>query len=63
VREVELLDVDGNVKMKKRKLNSKNPKYYPVEEDLVKERKELIAVIPKSKKREVKVYAVFSEIE
>lgn len=47
---------------KKRKLNSKNPKYYPVEEDLVKERKELIAVIPKGKKREVKVYAVFSEI-
>jgi len=63
VKEVELLGVDGNVKMKKRKLNSKNPKYYPVEEDLVKERKELIAVIPKSKKREVKVYAVFSEIE
>jgi hypothetical protein len=63
VKEVELLDVDGNVKMKKRKLNSKNPKYYPVEEDLVKERKELIAVIPKSKKRKVKVYAVFSEIE
>ncbi len=49
--------------MKKTKLNSKNPKYYPVEEDLVKERKELIAVIPKSKKRKVKVYAVFSEIE
>ena len=49
--------------MKKRKLNSTNPKYYPVAEDLVKERKELIAVIPKSKKREVKVYAVFSEIE
>ena len=63
MKEVELLGVDGNVKMKKRKLNSKNPKYYPVEEDLVKERKELIAVIPKSKKREVKVYAVFSEIE
>jgi len=62
VKEVKLLDVDGNVKMKKRKLNSKNPKYYPVEEDLVKERKELIAVIPKGKKREVKVYAVFSEI-
>ena len=62
MKEVKLLDVDGNVKMKKRKLNSKNPKYYPVEEDLVKERKELIAVIPKGKKREVKVYAVFSEI-
>jgi hypothetical protein len=31
--------------MKKRKLNSTNPKYYPVTEDLVKERKELIATI------------------
>jgi hypothetical protein len=49
--------------MKKRKLNSTNPKYYAVKEDEVKERKELIAVIPKGKKREVKVYAVFSEIE
>ena len=28
--------------MKKRKLNSTNPKYYPVKEDEVKERKELI---------------------
>jgi hypothetical protein len=63
VKEVELLDVDGNVKMKKRKLNSKNPKYYPVEEDLVKERKELIATIRKGRKRSIKVYAVFSEIE
>jgi len=43
VKEVELLGVDGNVKMKKRKLNSKNPKYYPVEEDLVKERKSAYA--------------------
>jgi len=50
-------------KMKKRKLNSKNPKYYPVEEDLVKERKELIATIRKGKKRNINVYAVFSEIE
>lgn len=49
--------------MKKRKLNSKNPKYYPVEEDLVKERKELITTITKGKSREIKVYAVFSEIE
>jgi len=63
VKEVELLDVDGNVKMKKRKLNSTNPKYYPIKEEEIKERKELIAVIPKGKKREVKVYAVFSEIE
>ena len=37
-------------KMKKRKLNSKNPKYYPVEKDLVKERKELITSIPKGRK-------------
>jgi hypothetical protein len=49
--------------MKKRKLNSKNPKYYPVEKDLVKERKELIASIPTGRKRNVDVYAVFSEIE
>jgi len=61
VKEVKLLDVDGNVKMKKRKLNSKNPKYYPVEEDLVKERKELIATIPFGKKRKVYAYAVFNE--
>ncbi len=49
--------------MKKRKLNSKNPKYYPVEEDLVKERKELITTITKGRNREIKVYAVVSEIE
>jgi len=49
--------------MKKRKLNSKNPKYYPVKEEEVRERKDLIATIPFGKKREVKVYAVFSEIE
>ena len=49
--------------MKKRTLNSKNPKYYPVDEDLVKERKELIATIRKGRKRNVNVYAVFSEIE
>jgi hypothetical protein len=45
--------------MKKRKLNSTNPKYYPVEEaKQVKERKDLIASIPKGK-RKVNVYAVF----
>ena len=49
--------------MKKRKLNSTNPKYYPVTEDLVKERKELITTITKGRNREIKVYAVFSEIE
>ena len=49
--------------MKKRKLNSTNPKYYPVKEKEVKERKELIATIRKSRKRDIKVYAVFSEIE
>ncbi len=49
--------------MKKRKLNSKNPKYYPVEEDLVKERKELIATISKGRKRNIHVYAVFGETE
>ena len=46
--------------MKKRKLNSTNPKYYPVKEGLVKERRELIATIPFGKKRKVKAYAVFS---
>tara|TARA_R100001463_G_scaffold42546_5_gene89094 strand:- start:5158 stop:5307 length:150 start_codon:yes stop_codon:yes gene_type:complete len=45
--------------MKKRKLNSKNPKYYPVEEKEIKETKKLIAQIPFGKKRSVKVYAVF----
>ncbi len=49
--------------MKKRKLNSTNPKYYPVTEDLVKERKELIATIRKGRKRKIYAYAVFSEIE
>ena len=37
--------------MKKRKLNSTNPKYYPVQEEEVKERKELIATINFGKKR------------
>ena len=49
--------------MKKRKLNSKNPKYYPIKEEEVKERKELIATIRKGRKRNIHVYAVFSEIE
>ena len=49
--------------MKKRKLNSTNPKYYPIKEEEVKERKDLIATIRKRRKREIKVYAVFSEIE
>jgi hypothetical protein len=49
--------------MKKRKLNSTNPKYYPVTEEEVKERKELIATINKGRNRNIRVYAVFSEIE
>ena len=49
--------------MKKRKLNSTNPKYYTIKEEEVKERKDLIATIRKGRKREIKVYAVFSEIE
>ena len=40
--------------MKKRKLNSTNPKYYPVKEEKTKEKKELIATIPFGKKRKVK---------
>ncbi len=45
--------------MKKRKLNSTNPKYYPVAETKqVKERKDLIASIPRGK-RNINVYAVF----
>jgi hypothetical protein len=46
---------------KKRKLNSTNPKYYPVKEDEVRERKELITTINLSKKRKANVYAVFKE--
>ena len=49
--------------MKKRKLNSKNPKYYPVKEEEVRERKDLIATIRKGRNRNIRVYAVFSEIE
>ena len=49
--------------MKKRKLNSTNPKYYPVKEEEVKEKRDLIATIKKGRNRNIKVYAVFSEIE
>ena len=54
--------------MKKKKLNSKNPKYYPISENnVVKERKELIASIDKGmykkRKKTIDVFAVFSEIE
>ena len=49
--------------MKKRKLNITNPKYYPVKEEEVKERRDLIATIKKGRNRNIKVYAVFSEIE
>lgn len=48
---------------KKRKLNSANPKYYPVKEEEVKDRKELITTIRKGRNRNINVYAVFSEIE
>ena len=46
---------------KKRKLNSTNPKYYPLKQEEVKDRKDLIATIGKGRNRNVKVYAVFSE--
>ena len=51
---------------KKRKLNSKNPKYYPVpESEQSNERKVLIAAIDKGmrkgKNKIVKAYAVFGE--
>ena len=46
--------------MKKRKLNSTNPKYYPTpDKEIVNEHRELIASIPKGRKRKVNVYAVF----
>ena len=47
--------------MKKRKLNSTNPKYHKVKKEEVKERRDLIATIKKGRNRNVKVYAVFSE--
>ena len=49
--------------MKKRKLNSTNPKYYPIKEEEVRERKDLIATIRKGRNRNIRVYAVFSEIK
>lgn len=49
--------------MKKRKLNSTNPKYYPIKEEEARERKDLIATIRKGRNRNIRVYAVFSEIE
>ena len=54
--------------MKKRKLNSTNPKYYPKPKaEQVKERKVLIASIDKGiykkKQKTVNVYAVFSDME
>ena len=54
--------------MKKRKLNSTNPKYDPTPEtEQVSERRELIASIDKGmhkkRKKIINVYAVFSEIE
>ena len=49
--------------MKKRKLNSTNPKYYKVKEKEVRERKELITTIQKGRRRKINVYAVFSETE
>lgn len=46
--------------MKKRKLNSTNPKYYPIKDkEIVSERRELLASIDKGRKRNVNVYAVF----
>ena len=47
--------------MKKRKLNSTNPKYYPVKEEEVKETRDLIATIKKGRNKNIKVYAVFSK--
>ena len=41
--------------MKKRKLNSKNPKYFKKEEEVVKTRKELISNV-----KGVKIYAVYN---
>ena len=52
--------------MKKRKLNSKNPKYYPIpESEQSNERRVLIATINKGvykgKNKIIKAYAVFGE--
>ena len=46
--------------MKKRKLNSTNPKYYPIPEtEQINVRKDLIANINMGGERNVNVYAVF----
>ena len=47
--------------MKKSNFNRPNPKYYPVKEEEVKERKELIATISKGRKRKIYAYAGGSE--
>jgi hypothetical protein len=52
--------------MKKRKLNSTNPKYYPeLKIQVTKKRKELINLIDKGKRRGkrkiIKVYSIFEE--
>jgi hypothetical protein len=48
--------------MKKRKLNSKNPKYYPIPKaKQVKERRDLISSINKGNNKIINVYAVFGE--
>jgi len=46
--------------MKKKKLNSKNPKYYPIsKEDKVEVRKEVIATINKGQQKIITAYSVF----
>tara|TARA_R110001583_G_scaffold66203_2_gene190582 strand:- start:168 stop:317 length:150 start_codon:yes stop_codon:yes gene_type:complete len=49
--------------MKKRKLNSSNPKYSPAvsEKEKIKERRVLIATIYKSSKNPIKAYAIFTD--
>tara|TARA_R110002051_G_scaffold145772_1_gene218672 strand:+ start:548 stop:706 length:159 start_codon:yes stop_codon:yes gene_type:complete len=52
--------------MKKRKLNSNNPKYYPVlNTEIPKERRELINLIDKGirkgKRKIIKAYSIFGE--
>jgi len=47
--------------MKKRKLNSSNPKYLPNEKEKIKETRVLIATIYKSSKNPIKAYAIFAD--
>jgi len=47
--------------MKKRKLNSSNPKYLPNKKEKIKEKRVLIATIYKSSKNPIKAYAVFTD--